>query len=350
MKAARWHAQKDVRIEDVPEPGPAPGQVKVRVHYCGICGTDIHEYTEGPMFIASEPHPLTNYGAPVIIGHEFAGEIVELGDGVTGWSVGDRVALEGYWICGDCHWCQRHQYNRCENLAFHGFSAPGGLAEYVCAPTYQLYPLDPRVSWEAAALVEPTAVAVRAVNRTAPKLGETALVVGAGPIGLAILQVLHAAGVTRVMVTEVAQKRLEMARDFGATLALNPQAEDVTAAVSDLTHGVGVDMAFECAGTESAFHTALNGTRKGGRVCMVSQTNTPMRLYVNDLGFFERTMIGTVAYCGEFAPAIQLIAEGKVRAEDMITARIPLEDLLEVGYRELMERTGDHVKIIVSPA
>jgi len=208
--------------------------------------------------------------------------------------------------------------------------------------------LDPRVSWRAAALVEPTAVAVRAVNRTGPRLGETALVVGAGPIGLAILQVLRAAGVDRVMVSEVARRRREMAQAFGATLALDPQAEDVTAAVSEFTNGLGVDMAFECAGTESAFHTALSSTRKGGRVCMVSQTNTPMRLYVNDLGFFERTMIGTVAYCGEFAPAIRLIAEGKVRAEEMITATIPLEDLVRVGYRELMENTGNHVKIVVS--
>jgi|FLYN01.1.fsa_nt_gi (R,R)-butanediol dehydrogenase/meso-butanediol dehydrogenase/diacetyl reductase len=349
MKAARWHARRDVRIEEVAEPSPKPGQVKIKVHYCGICGTDLHEYTEGPMFTAATSHPLTGYGAPVIIGHEYSGEIVELGEGVTGWSVGDRVALEGYWVCFDCYYCERHEYNRCINLAFHGFSAPGGLAEYVCAPTYQLYAVDPRVSQQAAALVEPIAVCVRAVNRTAPKLGETALIVGAGPIGLATLQVLRAAGIERIAVLEPAQKRREMAAEFGATVAIDPRTEEMAAVVHDVTGGIGFDMAFECAATDTAFQMAMHGTRKGARICILSQTNTPFNLYVNDLGFFERELIGTVAYCGDFSTAIDLIATGKVRADDMITATIPLDDLVSVGYRELTENNANQVKIIVNP-
>jgi (R,R)-butanediol dehydrogenase/meso-butanediol dehydrogenase/diacetyl reductase len=349
MKAARWHGRYDVRIEDVPEPSPQPGQVKVRVDYCGICGTDIHEYVEGPMFIPKDKHPLTNYGPPVIIGHEYAGEIVEVGAGVSGWQVGDRVALEGYWVCFDCYYCQRHEFNRCENLAFHGMSAPGGLAEYVCAPTYQLYRVAPGVSREAAALIEPIAVAVRAVNRTKVQLGESALIVGAGPIGLAILQVLKAAGVQRVAVVEPAAKRREMAQAFGAQVAVDPAQVPLADVVKEMTAGLGFDMSFECAGVDAAFQMSLDGTRKGARICLVSQTNTPMHLYVNKVGFFERELIGTVAYVGDFATAIDLINTGKVRADDMITARLPLEDLVSVGYKELMENSANHVKIIINP-
>jgi (R,R)-butanediol dehydrogenase/meso-butanediol dehydrogenase/diacetyl reductase len=350
MKAARWHARHDVRIEDVAEPTPKPGQVKIKVHYCGICGTDLHEYTEGPMFTAATPHPLTGYGAPVIIGHEYSGEIVELGEGVTGWNVGDRVALEGYWICFDCYYCERHEYNRCEKLAFHGLSAPGGLAEYVCAPTYQLYAIDPRVSKEAGALIEPIAVAVRAVNRTAPKLGENALIVGAGPIGLAILQVLRAAGIERILITEPSPRRRELARAFGAAEVLDPRTDDVAYAVKAMTRGVGFDMAFECAGTDAAFQTAMQQTRKGARITILSQTNQPFNLNVIDLGFYEREIIGTVAYNGDFATAISLIASGKVQADAMITAKIPLDDLVTVGYHELMHNSANQVKIIVAPA
>ncbi|GIV84191.1 MAG: hypothetical protein KatS3mg052_1198 [Candidatus Roseilinea sp.] len=263
--------------------------------------------------------------------------------------MGDRVALEGYHICHECYYCQRHEYNRCERLAFHGFSAPGGLAETVCAPVYQLYPLDPRVSWEAAPLVEPTAVAVRAVNHVKPLLGERALVVGAGPIGLAVLQVLRAAGINRIAVVEPARKRREMALEFGATIALDPRHDDVEREIRNFTNQLGADIAFECGGNDAAYQTAVRNTRKGARICLVSQTNTPFRLFVNEIGFNERVLIGTVAYCGEFAPAIQLIAEGNVRASDMITARISLDRLVDVGYRELMEHTDEHVKIIVSP-
>jgi len=349
MKAALWYGPGDVRVEEVPEPSPAPGQVKIKIKYAGLCGTDIHEYLEGPMFIATEPHPLTGYKAPVIIGHEFAGEIVEVGEGVEDWKVGDRVAPEGYWICGECYWCQRHQYNYCENLAFHGFSAPGGFAEYVCAPTYQLYRVDDRVSWEEAALIEPTAVSVRSVNLAKPLLGEKALVVGAGPIGLTVLQALQASGVSDVIMVQRPGVRLETAKKLGATLALDPTTEDVDAAVADLTNGLGVDMAFECAGTESSFNLCLRSTRKGGRVALVGQTTTKWSFYPNDIGFYERTVFGEVAYCGEFATAIQLIAEGKINVRDLITLKIKLDDLLTVGYKELMENRRSHIKIIVSP-
>ncbi len=349
MKAALWYGRGDVRIEDVPEPSPGPGQVKIKVKYAGLCGTDIHEYVEGPMFIPTEPHPITGAKPPIILGHEFAGEIVEVGEGVTDWKVGDRVSPEGYWICGTCHWCQRHQYNYCENLAFHGFSAPGGFAEYVVSPTYQLYRVDDRISWEEAALIEPTANAVRAVNLAKPLLGEKALIVGAGPIGLTVLQALWASGVLDVILVQRPGVRLETAKKLGAKWALDPTKDDVAAVVAEVTNGLGVDMAFECAGTESSFNLCLRSTRKGGRVALIGQTTSKWSFYPNDIGFYERTVFGEVAYCGEFATAIRLIAEGKVNVRDLITMKIKLEDLVSVGFRELMENRRNHIKIIVSP-
>jgi (R,R)-butanediol dehydrogenase/meso-butanediol dehydrogenase/diacetyl reductase len=348
MKAALWYSPGDVRIEDVPEPSPKPGEVKIKIKYAGLCGTDIHEYVEGPMFITTEPHPITGTKAPLITGHEFAGEIVELGEGVEDWQLGDRVTPEGYWICGECHWCQRHQYNYCDALAFHGFSAPGGFAEYVCSPTYQLYRVDDRVSWEEAAMIEPTAVSVRSVNLARPLLGETALVVGAGPIGLTVMQALWVSGISDVIMVQRPGIRLEMAKKLGATLALDPNGDDVAAAVADISKGIGVDMAFECAGTESAFNLALRSTRKGGRVALVGQTTTPWSFYPNDIGFYERTVFGEVAYCGEFATAIKLIAEDKINARDLITLEVKLDDLVTVGYKELMENRRNHIKVIVS--
>lgn len=348
MKAARWHGRKDVRVDEIPEPKPPPGTVKLKVRYCGICGTDVREYRDGPMFIPTTPHPITGTCAPLTLGHEYGGEIVELGEGVTGWQIGDRVASEGFWSCGTCYWCKRGIFNRCLNLAFHGLMYPGGLAEYVIDPANVLYRLDPRLTWEEACLVEPVAVCVRAVNRMQPQLGERAVIVGGGPIGQAILQVVRAAGILDVMVIEKHRARRELAKKFGARQVIDPQSENPLEAVADFTNGLGADITFECTGGQSGFDTALQATRKGGRMCQVGHAGIPVSVVLNDICVAERTIIGTVAYAGEFATAIELIAAGKVRAQEMITAKVPLDNIVKGGLEELMYNNENHVKIIVA--
>src|SRR5947209_2424849 len=185
MQAALWYARDDVRVEDVPEPSaPGPGNVIIKVDACGICGTDLEEYRAGPLLIpVGEPNPLTGRKAPIILGHEFAGEVVEVGRGVTAFRVGDRVAPDVLIYCGTCFWCRRHQVSLCDKLAALGLMADGGLARYCAMPAATCIRLPNGLSSEHAALAEPLAVAVRAVRKGRLALGETVAVFGGGAIG-----------------------------------------------------------------------------------------------------------------------------------------------------------------------
>src|SRR5438552_8337343 len=181
MKAARWHGRRDVRIEVVPDPTPGPQEVVLHVDWCGICGTDMEEYLTGPHWVAvGHPHPLTHAQAPLALGHEFCGEVVAVGREVRGLRVGDRVAPDTLIYCGHCYWCQRHQVQLCEHVAFLGLMADGGLAEFCVAPEAMCIPLPPSLSSDRAALAETLAVGVHALRRGRLSPGETVVIVGAG--------------------------------------------------------------------------------------------------------------------------------------------------------------------------
>jgi (R,R)-butanediol dehydrogenase / meso-butanediol dehydrogenase / diacetyl reductase len=182
MKAARFHAREDVRIDDLPEPETREGAVKIKVDWCGICGTDLHEYLEGPIFTPAEaPHPLTGERNPVQLGHEFAGHVTEVGSGVTGFAEGDAVTVEPTLFCGQCAECRAGLTNLCPSLGFHGLSGGGGgFAEYTAVPASMVRPLG-QVPTDLGALVEPLAVGLHAVRRSGVRIGESAVVFGAGP-------------------------------------------------------------------------------------------------------------------------------------------------------------------------
>src|SRR5215217_5779371 len=187
MLALRWHGRGDVRLDEVEAPPPpGPGEVQLRPLWCGICGTDVEEYRSGPLFIPSgEPHPLTGRSAPITLGHEFSGEVVDVGPGVERFRPGDRVAADTLIFCGECYWCRRHQVTLCERLAALGLMADGGLAGLCNAPERMLLPVPEGVSDEAGALAETLAVAVRALRRGRFVDGESVAVVGAGAVGSA---------------------------------------------------------------------------------------------------------------------------------------------------------------------
>jgi (R,R)-butanediol dehydrogenase/meso-butanediol dehydrogenase/diacetyl reductase len=209
MKAAVWYAQKDVRVVEVPEP-PAPpkGWVKIKVAWCGICGSDLHEYIAGPIFIpVGTPHPLTGGTAPVTLGHEFSGTIVEVGEGVTKWKAGDKVAPDACQVCWECYSCKRMDYPCCEKLAFTGLHTNGAFAEYVNVPAYTLYKVPDDMPFEIAAVVEPLAVGMHAVRRAPVMAGDNVVVFGGGTIGLSALQSAKAAGAAKVIVVEMAKAR-----------------------------------------------------------------------------------------------------------------------------------------------
>ena len=352
MKAAVWHARGDVRVEEVPEPPSPPiGQVKVKVAWCGLCGTDLHEYLGGPLYIPAEsPHPLTGVKAPVILGHEMSGDVVEVGKGVTRLKVGDRVALCPIIGCLECKWCRSGLMGLCPNIAFLGVSwTGGGFAQYVNVYEYMCYILPPEVSYEVGALVEPFAAVYRALKQANIQPGETVAVVGAGPIGLMGIQVARIQGAGQVIAVEPAARRQELARRCGAAAVVDPIRHDALTMVRELTDGAGADVVFEAAGVEATGILSGRIARRKGRVVVMGVFERPAPLDYTDLVYGEKVVMGSMGGYGLFDEAIQVMASGAFNGEVLITGKIKLDNILE-GFEALIKHKEEHVKILVSPA
>jgi (R,R)-butanediol dehydrogenase/meso-butanediol dehydrogenase/diacetyl reductase len=351
MKAARFHARKDVRIEDIPEPELRPRSVKIAVAWCGVCGTDLHEFLEGPIFIPppGRPHVLTGEAAPVTLGHEFSGTVEELGEGVSGLSIGDRVVVEPYFVCDDCGPCREGHYNLCTKMGFIGLAGGGGgLSEKVVVDARWVHPVGD-IPLDEAALIEPLAVAYHAVGRSGVEAGDVAVVGGAGPIGLLTAAVLKGLGVTTI-VTELSAARKDKAVSSGvADHLLDPNSDDVRARVLELTEELGADAAFECAGVNAVLDTMLDVVKPAGVVVNVSIWGRPATVDMQKIVLKEIDLRGTIAYCGDHEAAIRLVQEGKVDLKPFITGRIPLEDLVDKGFDTLINHNDTAVKIIVHP-
>jgi len=351
MKAARFHGPGDIRIEDVPEPQVQPGTVKVEVEWCGICGTDLHEYLEGPIFAPTgeAPHPLTGESIPITLGHEFAGVVHELGEGVTDLRVGDRVVIEPYLVCGTCDACRQGRYNVCQSLGFIGLSGQGGgFSQFVVAERRWIHPLG-ELGTDVGALVEPLAVAYHAVRLSGAQPGHTALVFGAGPIGLVTTAALRAAGVEEIIVVEPADVRKAKAPGAGADHVIDPTQVEVVAAVHELTKGRGADVSFECAGIDQVLRSAIQSTRVGGTCVNVAIWGHEASVAMNDLVFREVNLLGSLAYANDHPATIEMIASGKVDPYQFITGRIDLDDIVKLGFEELIENKEENVKILVRP-
>ena len=222
MKAAVWYGREDIRISDVPEPIVGKDQVKIKVRWCGICGSDVHEYREGPMLIPKNPHPLTGKSFPIILGHEFSGDVVEVGKSVKRIAVGDRVTINCLIYCGTCLYCRQGEYNMCLKLGTVGLAWDGAFAEFVVVPEYTVIKIPDEVTYEMGAFAEPLAVAVRGVKRSRLKVGDTAVVIGAGPIGLLVIQAARVLGASKVFAIEPIQRRRELAKQLGASEVFDP--------------------------------------------------------------------------------------------------------------------------------
>lgn len=351
MKALRWYGQRDIRLEEVPEPFPGKGEVKIKVKCCGICGTDFAEYAEGPILVpAKRPHPLTGKQTPVTLGHEFSGEIVELGSEVTGFAVGERVTVNPLLVCHDCYWCKWGRYNECAKLATLGLGADGGFAEYVIAPTYGCYKLPPEVSYEMGAVCEVLSVLVRACKRGGVLPGDSVAIIGAGPVGLLALQVAKASGAGKVFVSEPIPKRREIAKKLGATAVYDPQEVDVGKEIAKLTDGLRADVTIDCVGNAASLETALRVSRRAGRIVLVGIPTKPIEFRFDRLLFPEKDLIPVQGFVDEFPAAISLLVDGRVKIDPLITARIKLDDVIEKGFKVLdSEQRAEHFKILVSP-
>lgn len=351
MKAALWYAKEDIRVEDVQEPKAEKDLVKIKVKWCGICGSDLHEYTAGPIFIPVEkPHPLSKNKAPIILGHEFSGEVVEVGENVTRFNVGDRVVAEPIVACGKCPACQEGKYNLCEHLGFHGLcGSGGGFAEYTVLPENFVHKIPDTLSYEKAALVEPVAVALHSLRQANFEIGQTALVLGAGPIGLSTVECLKAAGAKTIIVMQRASVKQEYAKRAGADYVIDPNEVDVGKEARRLTDGIGVDVAFDTTGAKVGLMAALEGTKYNGTIVITSIWEQDVSFNLNPLVFAEKKMVGTIGYRHIFPSTVKLMADGRIKADGWITKKVALDDIQD-GFDTLTgPERKKHIKVLVTP-
>ncbi|MCL1696750.1 MULTISPECIES: 2,3-butanediol dehydrogenase [unclassified Lysinibacillus] len=346
MKALRWHNTKDLRLENIEEPTANKGEVKLKIEWCGICGSDLHEYTAGPIFIpADQPHPLTGDKAPIIMGHEFSGQVVEIGEGVTKVQVGDRVTVEPIYNCGECEPCKQGLYNLCEKMGFYGLAGGGGgFSEFTSVPEHMLHKLPEGVSYEQGALVEPSAVALHAVKQSKLKVGDKAAVFGTGPIGLLVIEALKAAGASEIYAVELSEQRREKASEFGA-IAIDPATSDAVEQIQKLTNG-GVDVAFEVTGVPPVLKQAIHSTKFNGETMVVSIFEKEAPIHPQDLVLRERNLTGIIGYRDVFPAVINLMAQGYFAADKLVTKRIKLDEVIEEGFEGLLKERN-HIKILV---
>lgn len=346
MKAAQFHAQEDLRIEEVPEPTPGPGQVKLRNAFAGICGSDLHVYysPEAAGLDFDHPHPVTGSTLPQILGHEFSGTIVELGEGVDDVAVGDRVAVWPIYYCGECPACRRGMFNACQQIGFHGLSSHGGgMAEFTTVDATKLHVLPENVDLRMGALVEPMSVAWHAVSRSGVDAGGSALIAGAGPIGIGVWFALKARGIEKVLVSEPSADRRAIIAALGATV-VDPVNEDLAAAVATLSDGDGVDVAFDAAGAGPAVTSSLASLVPGGRVVVVAIHERPMEFLPTQLVMAETEIAGALAYLPEdFDAVIEAMSRGVYDTTGWVQ-EIALEQVVDAIHSL---RGGAGAKILV---
>ncbi len=349
MKAVVWHGRGDVRVEEVAyAPSPGPGEVRVAVEWCGICGTDLEERRSGPHFVPLDPHPLTGRMAPLVLGHEVAGRVADLGDEVEGLEEGDLIGLDALIGCGQCWYCQRHQINLCRKLAAIGLMADGGLSEAVTVPAAMCIPIPAAVKGDSAALAEPVAVAVRGLRRGRAALGDSVAILGAGMIGLATLCAARACGASQILVADPLEERRSLALSLGADAALDPTTGEFLQVTRDRTEGRGVDIAVDAAGSALSGPQAIEATRPGGRTVIVGLSSTPAIVDLFALAGSEKEVLGSLSHIADedFVAAVRLLASGVLTAERIGAVKVPLESAVTDGF-DVFERPNAPVKILV---
>ena len=341
MRAAVYHGVRDVRLEDVPEPEAGPGQVKLRVTYNGVCGTDLHEIFDSQRGIPSSPHPLTGAHSPLILGHEIAGTVVDAGEGVDGFADGELVTVEPMWRCGVCEWCLAGDFNLCERLAFHGMATDGGgLAEYTVLPAYTLHRVPAGMSPADAAMAESLAVADHAVVRSGARPGQRTIVLGGGPIGIGAMFGLRRRGVEVVAVVEPSAERRAVLEQLGAT-TLDPAAGSLL----EQLDGRHVDITFETAAAPASLRNALHVTKPQGLVMLVAAPRDPFPPVLNLALIKELEIRASFAYRGEFPEVIDAIAAGTYQLDTWVTTQ-PMTELHD-AFDHL--RAGERLKILIDP-
>ena len=343
MKALLLTEYNNLEFTEFPEPQIGSDDLLVHVRACGICGSDVHG------FDGSTGRRIP----PLIMGHEASGVVAKTGNNVTHFAVGDRVTFDSTVYCGRCYFCRRGEVNLCDNRQVLGVS-PGGyvrhgaFAEYIAVPQHITYPIPDALSFEHSALVEPVSVAVHAVGLAPMKLGDTAVVVGSGMIGLLVVQALRVAGCRSVIAIDLEEKKLRLAAELGAEVCLNAGELDVPSAVRDCTSGRGADIAVEVVGNTQALETALMSLRKGGTLILVGNISPKVDLQLQSVVTRQIRLLGACASSGEYLVCIDLLARKAIRVDSLIGAVAPLSEGAE-WFRRLRSANCNVMKVILQP-
>lgn len=349
MKAVRLHGANDARLDEIAEPELRDGTVKVKVSWAGICGSDLALFEHAPIPLDWE-NPIMKETGPKTLGHEFSGYVTEVADGVMDIKAGDLVAVQPNFGDGTCPACRRGEPNLCENFAFIGINGwGGGFSEYVVVPADHAFVLPEGISPEVGALVESLTVAWHAAKQSDAGPGSTALIIGAGPIGLGLLLSLRAMGAPHVIISELSESRKELARELGADV-IDPREVDVNEYARSVTDGAGVDVSFDASGVgKPTLQPALDALRSGGRSVIVAQFHSEVPLDPNAFLTTEKGLVGSFAYnAQDFAEVIAAIVDGRLQPEKLISSKIPLEKTVDGGIKHLLGGGREtEVKILV---
>ncbi|MBP2249984.1 (R,R)-butanediol dehydrogenase/meso-butanediol dehydrogenase/diacetyl reductase [Halarchaeum solikamskense] len=343
MRAALFYGPEDMRVEDVDEPNPGEGEVLVDVAACGICGSDLHFYTDGL-------HGDADY--PTTLGHEIGGTVLETGAGVD-IEVGTDVVLSPHTPCMDCWWCENAMYNLCRDLDATS-ARPGGYAERVVERADNALVLPDGVSPADAAIAQPISVGLHAVRQSPVGVGDSAVVVGAGPIGLGAVRFAASAGAGPVYVSEPQASRRDIAADFGADVLIDPEEEDPVERIHEET-GTGADVAFEAVGHEATLDQAVSATRAGGHTTVIGVFGGEAAFEPQKLVRHQRTVAGSTSHqlgprvSKEYDVVLRQLASGELDADDYVTSRIDLEDVVDRGFETLLGGESEERKILVCP-
>ncbi len=343
MKALLLSEYKHLHIADLPEPSPGPNDVVIQVAACGICGSDVHGYDGA----SGRRIP------PIVMGHEAAGTIAAVGSEVAGFAQDDRVTFDSTVYCGQCGFCRKGEVNLCEDRQVVGvscgdYSRPGAFAEFVTVPARILYKVPADLSFPEAAMLEAVSVALHAVALSEKQPGRSAVVIGAGMIGLLVLQAARAAGYTRLILADLDDTRLRLGTELGADVVVNTSATNLADEISKLTDGHGVDVVFEAVGRGDTVASAIDCVRKGGSVILVGNIAAQVSLPLQKVVTRQIRLQGSCSSAGEYPEAMALISSGKINVKPLISAVAPLSDGPQ-WFDRLYGREPNLMKVVLDP-
>jgi (R,R)-butanediol dehydrogenase/meso-butanediol dehydrogenase/diacetyl reductase len=352
MMALRYYGTHDIRLDEIDEPEAGPGTIKVAVEAAGICGSDIHEYRGGPISTpVHAPHPLTGEMTPIVLGHEFCGTVVAVGEGVDRVRVGQRVAANAALWCENCAACRDGHTNVCHSIGFHGVSGGGGaFAAFDVIHERNAHIVPDSIPSSVGALLEPLATAVHAVKLSEVSPQDHAVIFGAGPLGLMVISVLAGAGSAGIVAVEPNPARAAAARRLGASTVIDPLTEDVQSRIAEVVGSGRVGACFDAAAAPNSLHTAVAVTGARGCVVNIAAWEKPIEFNPTTLLYREVSIRGSLAYdSGDFDDAIAHAAQCIDDLSSLITSTIPLSEIVTAGFDRLAFERNDEIKILVKP-